>query len=39
MKRDNANKLLDAIGTAALVGFAGEVAKALAGLLVTYIFR
>jgi hypothetical protein len=37
MKRDNAKKLLDAIGTAALVGFAGGVAKALAGLLITYV--
>jgi len=39
MKRDNAKKLLDAIGTAALVGFAGGVAKALAALLITYILR
>jgi hypothetical protein len=37
MKRDNAKKLLDAIGTAALVGFAGGVAKALAGLLIIYL--
>jgi hypothetical protein len=37
MKRDNAKKLLDAIGMAALVGFAGGVAKALAGLLITYL--
>jgi len=37
MKRDNAKKLLDAIDTAALVGFAGGVAKALAGLLITYL--
>ncbi|RZK99292.1 MAG: hypothetical protein EOO62_25000 [Hymenobacter sp.] len=37
MKRDNAKKLLDAVGTAALVGFAGGVAKALAELLITYL--
>jgi hypothetical protein len=39
MKRDNAKKLLDAIGTAALVGFAGGLAKALAALVLTYILR
>gem|GEM_PF-2138734 len=39
MKRDNAKKLLDAIGTAALVGFAGGLAKAVATLVVTYLSR
>jgi hypothetical protein len=39
MKRDNAKKLLDAVGTAALVGFAGGLAKALAALLLTYLLR
>jgi hypothetical protein len=39
MKRDNAKKLPDAIGTAALVGFAGGLAKAVATLVITCLFR
>jgi hypothetical protein len=39
MKRDNAQKLLDAIGAAALVGFAGGLAKALAALVLIYLLR
>jgi len=39
MKRDNATKLLQAVGKAVLVGFASGVAKAVAVLLVTYFLR